>query len=369
MAARKAERCNYHVDFRVKLEGGYRRRRECVGTSLTDAQDADAKRRVQKREKRPVFEMIPEKMTFQDLTDWYLKLDYVKNRKYAPTLALNLRAFNRTFGTRSVTSILPSDLKEYQVARKAAGYSDSYVDQELGAAKRAIYEAHANKKAAAETVLVFKGVRGLLKRNANARKRVLTPAEFERLLVHLPTHTLRVLAIAYYTGMRKGEIINLTWDKVDLDHRWIDLAAEDTKTDEARRIPIGDELLDLLKSIPRDIHDNYVIHYRGKPIRADVRMSVRAACAAAGIVYGRRAKDGFTLHSLRHTFNTMMRKAGVEESVIMNITGHRTYQMFLRYDTIDDADREAAIKKHSQIAKNGDQVVTKQPKALKKSSR
>jgi hypothetical protein len=43
--------------------------------------------------------------------------------------------------------------------------------------------------------------------------------------------------------------------------------------------------------------------------------------------------------------------------------------MFLRYDTIDDADREAAIKKHSQIAKNGDQVVTKQPKALKKSSR
>ena len=115
--------------------------------------------------------------------------------------------------------------------------------------------------------------------------------------------------------MRKGEILNLTWDKVDFNSCCISLAAEDTKDSEPRVIPIGQDLHKLLRSIPRAIHDNHVFLFRGKPVR-DIREGIKNACDKVGIIYGRFKKNGFVFHDLRHTFNTYMRKAGVPESVI-----------------------------------------------------
>jgi integrase len=48
--------------------------------------------------------------------------------------------------------------------------------------------------------------------------------------------------------------------------------------------------------------------------------------------------EDFRFHDLRHTFNTNMRKAGVDRSVIMKITGHNTMSMFERYNTVDGND-------------------------------
>ena len=69
------------------------------------------------------------------------------------------------------------------------------------------------------------------------------------------------------------------------------------------------------------------------------------ACREAGIIYGQKLKDGFIFHDLRHSFNTYMRKAGVQDSVIMEITGHSTRQMFDRYNTVDSVDKKEAIER------------------------
>ena len=58
----------------------------------------------------------------------------------------------------------------------------------------------------------------------------------------------------------------------------------------------------------------------GKPLKS-IDTGLKRACNEAGIPYGLKAKGGFTFHDLRHTFNTNMRKAGVPESVIMEISG------------------------------------------------
>jgi len=39
-----------------------------------------------------------------------------------------------------------------------------------------------------------------------------------------------------------------------------------------------------------------------------------------------------------------MRKAGVPESVIMEMTGHSTREMFDRYNTVDEEDTRQAVK-------------------------
>ena len=44
--------------------------------------------------------------------------------------------------------------------------------------------------------------------------------------------------MAYHTGMRIGEVLNLDWDRVNVGHGFIRLRAEDTKNGEPRVVPL-----------------------------------------------------------------------------------------------------------------------------------
>jgi integrase len=90
----------------------------------------------------------------------------------------------------------------------------------------------------------------------------------------------------------------------------------------------------------------YVFVYNNKPSKAFTR-SLTSACKDAGITYGRFVEGGFIFHDLRHTINTNMKKAGVDESVIMAITGHSTREMFDRYNTVDRQDIKKATDFYS----------------------
>jgi integrase len=57
---------------------------------------------------------------------------------------------------------------------------------------------------------------------------------------------------------------------------------------------------------------------------------------------GGREIVNFRFHDMRHTFNTNMRKAGVDHSVIMKLTGHKPPSMFQRYNTVDVDDAKLA---------------------------
>ncbi len=212
-----------------------------------------------------------------------------------------------------------------------------------------------------DTLKTFKVVKKLLKRNSNARDRILYPGEFDRLMEHSKNHLRGIVATGYYTGMREGEILNLTWNKVDLKNRVINLEPADTKDKEARKIPICKELYGILtKEVGGHIRnasdDGYVFLYRRKSVK-NINKTLKTACGDAGILYGRFAKGGFVFHDLRHTFNTYMRKAGVAESVIMEITGHSTREMFDRYNTIDEEDTRKAVDQLEAFLANVDQTV------------
>jgi integrase len=346
-----------HVRFwiNIRLPGG-KQKREAVGYSIEEAKDADGKRRSQKRENRIFDIKLDSKMTFQELTEWYLGLESIKAKRYYPTVEYNLASFNRAFGSVVISKLKPVDLENYQSTRKKEGYSDSYVDQEIGAARTMIIKAFDNDIVSGDVLRTFKRVRRLLKRNSNARDKVIMPEQFQKLMTSLPRHSRAILAAAFYTGMRRGEVVSLTWDRVDLKKRVITLDAEDTKDKEPRKVPICDELYRILDTIPKAIHTARVFLYRGRPVK-DLRTSLKTACRAAGIVYGRKERDGFVFHDLRHTFNTYMRKAGVAESVIMSITGHSTREMFDRYNTIDEEDTRLAMSKFQGLVKSVDQNV------------
>lgn len=204
-----------------------------------------------------------------------------------------------------------------------------------------------------DTIRVFKKVKKLLRRNSNAREKIISPEHFKTLLdsKKLPLHTRGILATAFYSGMRRGEILSLTWPKVDTRVRVICLESQDTTDREARVISICEELYGILRMIPRAIHGDHVFLYRGKPVR-DIRVGLKEACEDAGIEYGRGSKDGIVFHDLRHCFNTNMRKSGVPESVIMQITGHSTREVFDRYNSIDEEDIRGAVNTFGEFLRN-----------------
>ncbi|WP_408998321.1 integrase [Syntrophus buswellii] len=352
--AKGSNRVKYWRDYYYISSDGKRKRvRESIGYSIKAAQAAEGKKKVEKKENR-FFDIKPEsKMTFSELTTWYLKLESVKVLASYSILQVYLRKFNSEYGHMIVSKIKPADLENLREKRRKEGCADATIDHEIGSAKTMVFKAFDNDIVSGDTIRTFKKMKKLVKRNGNARNKILTHDEFKNLLANASPHIQQIMMTAYYTGMRRGEILGLTWNKVDLKNRFICLEASDTKDREARKIPICNELYAVFKKIPRAIHDDHVFLFKGKPVK-DIRTALKNACDKANIPYGRFQKEGFIFHDYRHTANTNMRKAGVSESVIMAITGHSTREMFDRYNTIDDQDIHQAMKQVETFFGNSD---------------
>ncbi len=88
------------------------------------------------------------------------------------------------------------------------------------------------------------------------RLRYLSDEEADRLISNCEPYLKPVVVTALNTGMRKSEILHLTWDRVDLLNRIILL--DRTKNGDRREIPINDNLYEALSSIVRRLDVPYV---------------------------------------------------------------------------------------------------------------
>jgi integrase len=59
-----------------------------------------------------------------------------------------------------------------------------------------------------------------------------------------------MLLVAYHTGMRRGEIVRLRWEQLDLKRGILRLRSRDTKTDESHLIPPNHPLRALFNRLP-----------------------------------------------------------------------------------------------------------------------
>ena len=179
-----------------------------------------------------------------------------------------------------------------------------------------------------------------MEKENNARDRILTAEEFDTLQAHSSPHLQAVNLVAYHTGMRRGEILGLRWDRVDFRRGFVRLKAEDTKTNEGRIIPMTPELTALFrcKYKVRRLHEDHVfLGEAGKPLQS-TKTAFKAACRRAGI-------EGFRFHDFRHTALSNMRRAGIDHLTIMKMSGHKTMEVFKRYNSFSEADLQDSAKK------------------------
>lgn len=134
------------------------------------------------------------------------------------------------------------------------------------------------------------------------------------------------------TGGRLNEVLRLTWAQVNLARKTVTLYA--TKTERERTVPISAAMVDLLKARKADgLASDLNVFARAATHEFDRQVSraCRQAAKQAGIAYGRFDGEGFTLHSLRHTYITHLLSNGVDAPTVMEYSGHKSFQSFSVY--------------------------------------
>ena len=155
------------------------------------------------------------------------------------------------------------------------------------------------------------------------RVRFLTTEQAEAVLERLPAHQREVVLFALATGLRQRNILDLTWDRVDLARRIATIEEADTKNGEALGVPLNDVAVAVLER-QKGRHRTHVFTYRGRPLRTANTRAWRSALKACGI------KD-FRWHDLRHTWATWLRQNDVPTWVLRELGGWKSESMVRRY--------------------------------------
>jgi integrase len=182
----------------------------------------------------------------------------------------------------------------------------------------------------------------MLKENP-ARKGFIEHAQFEKLFAQLPPKLQPFVMFLFYCGVRSGEAKKIAWDQVNLDTRQIRLEGEQTKNSEPRILPLPEVLVTLLT---QQANRTGLVFPVGS-----FRKAWMSACVKAGLgQWGDEDRkfetySGLLVHDLRRSAVRNLRKAGIPESVIMKISGHRTREVFERYNIVDTTDVHHAMNR------------------------
>jgi integrase len=154
------------------------------------------------------------------------------------------------------------------------------------------------------------------------RDRRLEAGELERIL-HFnscPNPWFKsVIIFAIETGMRRGEILSLTWEHIHLEKRYAHLP--DTKNGDSRDVPLSALALELLRDLPGNISSDQVVF----PLHFEaLKSSWRRACCRRGI-------SDLRFHDLRHEATSRFFEKGLNVMEVAAITGHKDLRMLQRY--------------------------------------
>lgn len=168
--------------------------------------------------------------------------------------------------------------------------------------------------------------------------------------------------IAFWTGMREGEILTLEWSQITFNHARsrviIDLRADQTKSEDPRVIVMEGDLYTILAAHAKYMTRHYptcarVCHHNGRYM-SDTRYFWEPACVAVQLgtwrtptakSWTQRGYQGLIFHDLRRTGVRNLIRAGVPEKTAMAISGHKTRSVFERYNIINPRDLEDAGRK------------------------
>jgi integrase len=135
-----------------------------------------------------------------------------------------------------------------------------------------------------------------------------------------------IIKFAIQTGMRRGEIMGLTWEDIDLPNRKAYL--HQTKNGEPRQVPLTRQAMAVLEGLSRD--EELAFPMGMDALRSQFRR-IRSYAKGQWIRVGVNPFDDLRFHDLRHEALSRLSDLGLNVIELSNISGHRTLGMLKRY--------------------------------------
>lgn len=163
-------------------------------------------------------------------------------------------------------------------------------------------------------------------------------------LGHYADHIEPLILIAMNTGLRRGDLLNLRWQNIDLTRRQMTLVI--SKSSHARRkagkrvepvtLPLSPEAVKVLSTWREQCEGELVFPGSSGKALTDVKKGFNAVMARAKIA-------GFRFHDLRHTFASRLVMAGVDLNTVRELMTHADIKMTLIYAHLSPDHKAAAL--------------------------
>jgi integrase len=347
---REAKHKNYWIEFYFRG----RRKRERIGPNRDLAETVLAKRKVEIKEGKFLDKKkTPPKIKFKD----FVEKEYVpwveRNNKSADRKIRILKTLTAHFGNRCLSEITNWYIEQYRHERKNLKNGEAVKNSTI------------NRLTATLRHLFNMAIRwGYLEKNPcdgikalpenNRRLRFLGEGEVARLLEACKEfdrgYLTDVVTLAVYTGMRRGEILNLQWPDIDFERGLI--CVRDPKNRQARYIPMTSTvkrtLLNRREKAPEGPGFVFSNPATGVALK-EVKRQFERAVEKAGL------KD-VTFHTLRHTFCSLLAMRGVPIPTIAELAGHKTIQITMRYSHLAPDHKKKAIEKLEGLTSEGEVI-------------
>lgn len=275
-----------------------------------------------------------QKILFSETVKEYLERYSRTNKKSWEKDESILRRFLPVFGDKYLYEITPLMIEDFKAKRLAEGRKPATVNRQLACLKHLFTKMIEWGKATENPVKKVK-----LFKVDNQRTRFLEKGEIKVLLDVCPEYLKPIIAVAFNTGMRQSEILNLTWDDVDLVRGLIEV--KNTKNNERRYIPMNSVLLSIFQNLKENCNPTspYVFTDRqgGKLIGRTLQRWFNEALEKTGI-------KNFRFHDLRHTFASYLVMSGADIITVKELLGHKTLEMTLRYSHLSPNFKRSTVE-------------------------
>jgi integrase len=150
----------------------------------------------------------------------------------------------------------------------------------------------------------------------------------------VPLEVIAAVRLLILTGARRGEILGLEWEHVDLDAACLRLS--DSKEGGAKVIPLGAHALDVLARLPR--RSSWVLPTAAGDGPVSLSKPWNRIRKRAGL-------EDVRLHDLRHSFASVGVAGGDSLFIVGSILGHKRASTTERYAHLSDDPRRAATER------------------------
>lgn len=195
-----------------------------------------------------------------------------------------------------------------------------------------------------------------LKEN-NTRIKFFSGDELDRLHEVLNVWPDRMTAsfiyFALYTGVRRGEIFKLKWQDIDLsDPSKPTMILRDPKCGIDQALPLSENALETLQSVPTDIKSDFIFYGRDGKQRKDFRRPWHRVRKAAGL-------DDFHFHDIRHHFASQLVSNGMDILTVSQLLTHKDVRTTQRYAHVNNSALRDAVNLSDDLNKNVSSATSK----------